>query len=187
MLQTAGSLWIGVCHAGVQWFARHLTCEYSSNFLCLSGSNLNLHFLVVWLQKHGRDGTCGSPQHAWDCTAPEICVHSPGSKMGWLCLKGYSPPSPAIPPFFFGFVRVMLLHQLSCWYCSSSLHSLASPCAPWQCWVVVFALQLLHAVCARVHVCVCLRHPPLFPFEILSLTIPLCLDGKGLPCSDVVN
>lgn len=41
--------------------------------------------------------------------------------------------------FCFCFVRVVLLHQLSCWYCSSSLHFVASTCALCQCWVVVFA------------------------------------------------
>lgn len=87
--------------------------------------------------------------------APEICVHSRGSKMGWLCLKGYFffPPS-AISPFF------LVLLGLCC-FTSSHIDTVALHCtrSVHPCFVAVLGCcvcswRLLHAVCARVHVCV---------------------------------
>lgn len=102
--------------------------------------------------------------------SPEIRVHSQGSEMGWLCLEGFYlfffPQQFSFFLFFWVFfIRVLLLHQLSCRWSSSSLYFVASTCALCQCWVVVFACGGCCMLCVYMCMCVwCLKRSHLFLF-----------------------
>lgn len=92
-----------------------------------------------------------------------VCIHE-GLRWGDCAWKDIFSSPPSNFPLFFGFVRVMLLHQLSYWYCSSSLHFVASTCALWQCWVVCLLVAAV-ACCVCTCACVwCLKCSHLFPF-----------------------
>lgn len=70
-------------------------------------------------------------------------------------------PPQQFPLFILVFVRVMLLHQLSCWHCSSSLPSLAPLCpvARLGCCVCSAAAACCVCTCA----CVCVSEAPRVP------------------------
>lgn len=95
-------------------------------------------------------------------------------------------------PGFGGLLLFWLLLGLCC-FTSSRVDAVALHCvASTLCFRAVLGCCLLMvaaACCVCTCACVCEDRSTLIPFpsEILSLTIPLCLDGKGLHCSGVVN
>lgn len=110
---TTISLWIAVCCTGVQWFARHLNCEYASNFLALGGSNLI--FTLWWCGMRNRTKVGHAGHHSIPGISHiqrSMCIHE-GLKWGdcaWKDIFPFPPlPLPAISQWFFWFLFLFFL------------------------------------------------------------------------------